>query len=95
MSFGAFFRISAVHMHCCYRNAHLDQKIDCKLNFTVILSKRRVKNTVEYADFIFQKMAHQSYFVKIVLIMHNKCSPANIAHNSVNRSHHERHSQTN
>ena len=31
-------------------------------------------------------MADQSYLVKIVLIMHNKCSHADIAHNSVNRS---------
>ena len=48
-----------------------------------------VKNTVEYVDHIYQMMADQSYLVKLVLIKHNKCSQANIAHNSVICSHAE------
>ena len=40
-------------------------------------------------------MADQSYLVKIVLIIHNKCSQADIAHNTVNRSKAEQHTQTN
>ena len=40
-------------------------------------------------------MAEQSYFVKIVLIMHNKCSQADIAHNYVNRSKAEQRSRIN
>ena len=38
---------------------------------------------------IFQMIANQSYLVKIVLIMHNKCSHTDIEHNSVNSSHAE------
>ena len=40
---------------------------------------------------IFPLAVDQSYFVKIVIIMHNKCSQADIAHNCVNRSHTEHH----
>ena len=52
----------------------------------------RIKNTVMQ---IFMKIADQSYLVKIVLILHHKCSQADIAHNSVNRSHSEQCSGTN
>ena len=51
----------------------------------IILPIVRVKNMVENVDWIFLKMADQSFLVKLVLIMHNKCSQAHIAHNSVNR----------
>ena len=34
---------------------------------------------LKYVDCIFLKIADQSYLVKIVLIMHNKCSQAVIA----------------
>ena len=37
------------------------------------------------------KMVVQSYLIKIVLIVHNKCSHADIAHNSVNHSYAEQH----
>ena len=40
-------------------------------------------------------MADESYLVKIVLIMHNKCSRADIAHNFVNRTKAEQSSRTN
>ena len=55
----------------------------------------RVKNPVENVDRIFMKTADQSYLVKTVLIMHNKYPQADIAHNYVNRSHPEQHTQTN
>ena len=34
-------------------------------------------------------MADQSFLVKIVLNMHHECSQADVAQNSVNRSHNE------
>ena len=40
-------------------------------------------------NLIFQKIANQSYLLKIFLIMHHKCAQADIAHNSVNRSNNE------
>ena len=40
-------------------------------------------------------MSDRSYLVKIVFIMHNKCSQADIAHNTVNRSKAEQHTRTN
>ena len=55
----------------------------------------RIKNAVENVDWIFLKMAEQSYFVKIVLIIHNKRSQADIAHNSLNRSNNEQPTRTN
>ena len=54
-----------------------------------------VKNVVEDVKFIFLKTADQSYLVKLVLIMHNKCSQADIAHNSVNHSHAVQRTRTN
>ena len=38
-------------------------------------------------------MANQSYLVKSVLIMHNKCLHADIAHNSVNHFHAAQHTR--
>ena len=55
----------------------------------------RIKNTVENIDLIFPQMADQSYLAKIVLIVHNKCSQADIAHNYVNRSKAEQRTRTN
>ena len=55
----------------------------------------RIKNTAENVDWISPKMADQSHLVKIVVIMHNKCSQADTAHNSVKRSHNEQRTQTN
>ena len=40
-------------------------------------------------------MADQSYLVKIVLIVDNKCSYGDIAHNSVNCSNAKQHTRTN
>ena len=50
---------------------------------------------VKNVDYLFLVMADQSHSVKIVLIMQNKRSHANIAQNSVNRSHARQHTQTN
>ena len=55
----------------------------------IILPIVCIKNTVGNLDCIFPKTSDQSYLVKIVLIMHNKCSQADITHNSVNCSHAE------
>ena len=57
----------------------LFEKFILNSDFTIILPIMRIKNTVENTDWIFMKLADQSYFVKIVLIMHNKCSQADIA----------------
>ena len=79
-----------------YRNAHIDWKIHLKnSDFTIIIAIMRVKNTVENVNRLFLKIADQSYLVKIVLIERNKCSQADIAHNSVNRSHPEQRTRTN
>ena len=40
-------------------------------------------------------MADQSYFAKIILILHNRYSQADIAHNYVNRSKAEQRTRTN
>ena len=40
----------------------------------IILKTETVKNMVENVVWIFLKTADQSYLVKIVLIVHNKCS---------------------
>ena len=53
---------------------------DCMIILLIVW----VENTVENEDWVFPKMVDQSYLVKIVLIMLNKCSQADIAHNSVN-----------
>ena len=45
----------------------------------IILPIMRIKNADENVDWIFLKMADQSYLIKIVSIMHNKCSRADIA----------------
>ena len=55
-------------------------------DFTIILPIMRIKTIVKNVDWIFLKMTDQSYFANIVLIMHNKCSQANIARNCVNLS---------
>ena len=61
----------------------------------IILSIVCVKNTVENVNFIILQMADKPYLVKIVLIMHNKCSLTDIAHNSANHSHAEQRTRTN
>ena len=55
----------------------------------IILPIVWVKNMVEDVEWICLKRADQLYLVKIVFIMHNKCSQAYIALNSVIRSHNE------
>ena len=66
------FKIVTVQMHGYYRNAHLDLKIHLKFGFHnfIILPIMRIKNTDENVDSNFLKMAHQSYLVKTVLIIH-------------------------
>ena len=54
----------------------------------------RIKNTVGNVHLIFLKI-DQSCLVKFVLIMHNKCSKAGIAHNYANRSKAEQRTLTN
>ena len=54
----------------------------------------RIKNAVENVYCIFLKMADQSYLVKIVVIIHNECSHADIAHHYVNRAKAEQHTRT-
>ena len=44
---------------------------------------------------VLQKMAHESYFVKIILNLHNKCSHAEIVLNFVNCSFPEQRTRTN
>ena len=61
----------------------------------IILPIVWVKNTIENVDWIFLKTGDQSYLAKIVLIMHNKCSQADLAQNSVNLSHAEQRTRTN
>ena len=63
--------------------------------FTIILPIIGVKNAVENIDSILMNIAGQSHLVKIIVILHNKCSLADIAHNSCNRSHPEQHTRTN
>ena len=48
----------------------------------------QIKNSIENVDYIFLKMADQSFLAKIVLNMLHE-SQADITHNSVNRSHNE------
>ena len=73
----------------------LTEQITLNLDFTIILPIKRIKNAVKNVDRIFLKMADQLYLDKIVLIMLNECSKANITHNSVNHSNNEQHTQTN
>ena len=54
-----------------------------------------VKNMIENVDWIFLNIADQQFLIKTVLNMHHKCSQANIAHNSVNRSENEQCTRTN
>ena len=61
----------------------------------IILPIEWVKNTVENVVWIFLKMTDQLYLIKYVLIMHNKCSQADIAHNYDNCSHNEQRTLTN
>ena len=55
----------------------------------------RIKNTVENVDSIFLQVVDQSYLVKIVLIINNKCSQSGIAHVYANRSKAEQRTRTN
>ena len=71
----------------------LTEKFILNSDFTIMLPILQIKNTVQNVDWIFLKMADQSYFVKIVLIVHHKSSQADIAHNSVNRSNNEQRTQ--
>ena len=73
----------------------MTEKFILNSDFTIIQPIVKIKNTVENIDQTFLKMADQSYSVKIVLIMHNKCSWADIAHNYVNCSTAEQRTQTN
>ena len=57
-------------------------------DFTIILPIMTIKK-LENVDWIFLDVADQSYLVKIVIIVQNKCSQADMRHNSVNRSHNE------
>ena len=70
------FKISTVRIPGCYGNEHLTEIFVLNSDFMIILTIMRIKNTVENVDWIFIKMADQLYLVKIVLIMHNKCSKA-------------------
>ena len=72
----------------------LSEKFNLNSDFKIILPIMRVKNTVENLDLIFLNMADESYFVKIVLIIHHKCSQTDTAHNSVNRSDNEQRTLT-
>ena len=54
-----------------------------------------IKNTVENVYWIFLKTTDKSYLVKFVLIMHNKSSQADIAHNPVIRCLAEQRTRTN
>ena len=54
------------------------EKFIIKSDFAIILGIMQVKNTVKNVDWIFLKMADQSYLGKIVLIMDNICSQADI-----------------
>ena len=47
----------------------------------------RVENTAENIDCFFPNTADSSYLFKTFLIIYNKSSQADIAHNSVNLSH--------
>ena len=73
----------------------LTQKLILNSDFTIIQPIMRAKNTVDNLDRIFPKMADHSYLVKIVLIIHHKCSQADITYNSVIRAHTEQWSRTN
>ena len=73
----------------------LNKKFILNPDFTITLLIMRIKKTVQNVDLIFLKMADQSYLVKIVIIMHNKCSQADIVHKSVNRSNNEQRTGSN
>ena len=93
ISFGEILRSVLCTCPGCYGNGHLDGKNhlqfrfhdyyhSCELN---ILHKM-------YIEFFWR---WQIYLVKIVLFMHNKCPPADIVHNYVNRSKVEQRTRTN
>ena len=91
--YSAYWRRKVLTWHLALENRKMYLKFwlcDYFTNFIL-----RVENTVEKVYWIFLKTADQSYLVKIFLIMHNKCSQAYIAHNSVNRSHAEQCARTN
>ena len=44
----------------------LTEKFILNLDYTIILSIMRIKNTVQNVDWIFLKMVDQPYLVKIV-----------------------------
>ena len=89
--------ISTVRMRGAMATLISLEKFHLRLNWNFIqyLQIIRFKNTLENVDWILLKMTYQSYLIKSVLIIHNKCPQADIAHNSVSRSHPEQHSRTN
>ena len=86
-SFYLIFWIVSVRMPGCHGSWHFEclkaEKIIVNSGCTIILPLMRVKNITENVDFILQKQADESYLVKIILIMHNKGSHSDIAHNCV------------
>ena len=70
------------------------QKFILNSDCMIILPIEWIKNTGENVAWIFLRTAGQSYLVKIVLIVHNKYSRADIAHNSYNCSHAEQRTRT-
>ena len=100
-----------VRMTGCYGNDHLDENIHLKIRISWLFYFYQLSeliNALENVDWIFLKVADQSNLVKIVLIklsylskivlivlMHNKCSQADIAHNSFNLSNNEQRTRRN
>ena len=69
IGFGEILRLVLhVWMHRYYGNEA--EKFFLNSDLPIILPIMRIKNTVENVDWIFLKMADQSYLVKIILIMH-------------------------
>ena len=60
-----------MRMNRYYGDAYLDRQIIINSDVTIIIPIMLIKNTFENDDWIFLKVADQSYLVKIVLIMHN------------------------
>ena len=71
----------------------LTEKFILNSDFTIIIPIIRIKNTLKNVNWIFLKIADQSDLVKITLISNS--SQAEIAHNSVSRSHNEQCTRTN
>ena len=83
-----------VAMATCILSVRKPKNSSLNSDFTIIIPIILVKNKVENTDWIFPLTADPSYLVRIVLIMHIKCSQADIAHNYVNRKHPEQHIRT-